>query len=258
MSKLRFGKTTIYPNLHIWEGIPGGSVVRYLPAKAGDAGLILGSGRLPGEGHGNPFQYFCMGNPMDRGAWWATVRGVAKELDTTQRLNNNTAGKWQNSDGNPVLLKAKVFPAALHIKPLQRMATMTGKAKVSFPRGADVRLHKGTQVIQTSVYTAAPTWGWSLPLWESEACLAGVGMGLLRNTTRTNMWTSVHGVHRKALNHFPCSLQEYTDMPFIKTISARNSLAVQWLGLWAFITDGLGLIPGQGTKIPQVTQSGQK
>ena len=68
MSKLRFGKTTIYPNLHIWEGIPGGSVVRYLPAKAGDAGLILGSGRLPGEGHGNPFQYFCMGNPMDRGA----------------------------------------------------------------------------------------------------------------------------------------------------------------------------------------------
>ena len=143
MSKLRFGKTTIYPNLHIWEGIPGGSVVRYPPAKAGEAGLILGSGRLRGEGNGNPFQYFCMGNPMYRGAWWATVRGVAKELDTTQLLNNNnTAGKWQNSDGNPVLLKAKVFPAALHIKPLQRMSTLTGKAKVSFPWGADVRAQR--------------------------------------------------------------------------------------------------------------------
>ena len=59
-------------------------MVRYLPAKAGDAGLILGSGRVPGEGNGNPFQYSCLGNPMDRGASWATVHGVAKELDTTQ------------------------------------------------------------------------------------------------------------------------------------------------------------------------------
>ena len=84
MSRLRFGKTTVYPNLHIWEGFRGGSVVRYLPAKAGDAGLILGSGRVPGEGNGNPFQYSCLGNPMDRGARWATVHGVAKELDTTQ------------------------------------------------------------------------------------------------------------------------------------------------------------------------------
>ena len=41
-------------------------------------GLIPGSGRSPGEGHGNPFQYSCLENPMDRGAWWATVHGVAK------------------------------------------------------------------------------------------------------------------------------------------------------------------------------------
>ena len=43
-----------------------------------DMGLILGSGRSPGEGHGNPLQYSCLGNPMDRGAWWATVHRVAK------------------------------------------------------------------------------------------------------------------------------------------------------------------------------------
>ena len=49
-------------------GFPGGSVVKNMPVKAGDAGSIPGSGRYPGEGNGNPFQYSCLGNPMDRGA----------------------------------------------------------------------------------------------------------------------------------------------------------------------------------------------
>ena len=52
-------------------------VVKNPPAKAGDLGLIPGSGRFPGGGNGNPFQYFCLGNPADRGAWWATVHRVA-------------------------------------------------------------------------------------------------------------------------------------------------------------------------------------
>ena len=55
--------------------------VKNLSANAGDArdtGLILGLGRSPGEGHGNPLQYACLENPMDRGAWWATVHMVAK------------------------------------------------------------------------------------------------------------------------------------------------------------------------------------
>ena len=49
---------------------------------AGDLGLIPGSGRFPGEGNSNPFQYHCLGNPMDRGACQATVHGVTKEFDT--------------------------------------------------------------------------------------------------------------------------------------------------------------------------------
>ena len=56
-------------------------MVKNLPANGGDirdAGLIPGSGRSPGGGQGNPLQYSCLENPMDRGAWWATVRGVAK------------------------------------------------------------------------------------------------------------------------------------------------------------------------------------
>ena len=55
-------------------------MVKVLPANAGDArdtGLIPGSGRSPREGNGKPLQYSCLGNPMDRGTWWATVRGVA-------------------------------------------------------------------------------------------------------------------------------------------------------------------------------------
>ena len=61
-------------------------MVENLPAHAGDmraTGSIPALGRSPGEGNGNPLQYSCPGNPMDRGAWWATVHGVAQELDLT-------------------------------------------------------------------------------------------------------------------------------------------------------------------------------
>ena len=70
-------------------GLPGGSAVKNPPASAedaGDTGSIPGSGRCPGEGNGNPLQYSCLGNPVDRGAWQATVHGVAKESDTTYLL----------------------------------------------------------------------------------------------------------------------------------------------------------------------------
>ena len=52
--------------------------VNNLPASAGDAGLIPGLGRSPGEGNGNPLQYSCLENPMDRGDWWVTVHGVTE------------------------------------------------------------------------------------------------------------------------------------------------------------------------------------
>ena len=55
-------------------------MVKNPPSNAGDSGLIPGSERLPGEGNGNPLQYSCLENPMDRGAWWSTDRGVAKSL----------------------------------------------------------------------------------------------------------------------------------------------------------------------------------
>ena len=53
------------------------------PTNLGNMGLIPGLGRSPGEGNGKPLQYSCLENPMNEGAWWATVHGVAKELDMT-------------------------------------------------------------------------------------------------------------------------------------------------------------------------------
>ena len=60
---------------------PGGAVVKNLPANAGDSGdmgSIPGSGRFHGEGNGNPLEYSCLGNSMDRGTWQTTVHGVTK------------------------------------------------------------------------------------------------------------------------------------------------------------------------------------
>ena len=69
---------------HLWikeRGFPSGSAVKNLPANAGDAGdtgSIVGLGRYPGVGNGNPLQYSCLENSVDRGAWRAAVQGVAK------------------------------------------------------------------------------------------------------------------------------------------------------------------------------------
>ena len=59
-------------------GFPGGSDGKESACTVGDVGSIPGSGRFPEEGNGYPFQYSCLENPLDRGAWWAIVQGVAK------------------------------------------------------------------------------------------------------------------------------------------------------------------------------------
>ena len=64
-------------------GFQGSSVIKNMPANAGDVGSIPGSGRPSGEENGNPLQYSSLENSMDRGAWWATVHEVTKESDIT-------------------------------------------------------------------------------------------------------------------------------------------------------------------------------
>ena len=67
-------------------GVNGGSDSRESAFNVGDLGSVPGLGRSPGGGHGNPLQYSCLENLLDRGAWWATVHGH-KELDTTEQLS---------------------------------------------------------------------------------------------------------------------------------------------------------------------------
>ena len=74
-------------------------MVKNPPANAGDTGSIPGLGRPPGGGNGNPLQYSCLENPMDRGAWWATVHGVSKSWTRLKLLSTDTY-----SISNPVSL----------------------------------------------------------------------------------------------------------------------------------------------------------
>ena len=71
-------QTPFQGKICVFEGFPGDLVGKNLPANAGDTGSIPGSGRCPGGGNGNPHQYSCLGNAMERGAWQATVHGVTK------------------------------------------------------------------------------------------------------------------------------------------------------------------------------------
>ena len=76
-------------------GFPGGSVVKEYACNAGDAGdigLIPGSETSPGEGHGNPFQYSCLENPMDRGAWWTAVHRVIESEVTEHACTSFVCG----------------------------------------------------------------------------------------------------------------------------------------------------------------------
>ena len=93
--------------LDLGKGLPGASQValvvkkkkkNHLPMQVDirDVDLIPGSERSPGEGHGNPLQYSCLENPMDRGAWWATVHGVAQ---SQTRLSTHAGGFQDEQQG---------------------------------------------------------------------------------------------------------------------------------------------------------------
>ena len=69
---------------------PGSSTIKNPLANTGYMGLIPGSGRSPGGGNGNPLQYFCLGNPKDRGAWQATVHGVEKLTQLSNSIHTRT------------------------------------------------------------------------------------------------------------------------------------------------------------------------
>ena len=112
-------------SIYLLMGFLDGSLVKNPPANARDAGLIPGSGRSPGEGNGNPFQCSCLGTPMERGAWWATVNGFTKESDMIQQLTttktpSHLVGKeWIM----PFLPDAKSVALSVHVCQTSRKAS---------------------------------------------------------------------------------------------------------------------------------------
>ena len=90
-------------------------VVKNPPANAADLrdlGLIPGLGRASGAGNGNPLQYSCVGNHMDRGAWWSTVRGVTKsrtQLSTRARVHTHTHCAQMSVGHLPQVVRTYLF-----------------------------------------------------------------------------------------------------------------------------------------------------
>ena len=89
----------VFLKCNLSSGFPGGTSGKEPPCHAGgirDVALIPGSGRSPGGGHHNPLQYSCLENPMDRGAWWATVHGIAKSWTWLSIHTRRTKGEIMN------------------------------------------------------------------------------------------------------------------------------------------------------------------
>ena len=108
---------------------PGGSDSKASAYNAGDPGLIPGLGRSPGDGNGNPLQYYCLENPMDRGAWQATVHGVSKSWTQLCNFTFTSLTPWKESYDQPRqhiksrditlpkkvrLVKVMVFPVVMY------------------------------------------------------------------------------------------------------------------------------------------------
>ena len=95
----------------VFKGFPGSSVVKNPPANAGDlrdAGSVSGLGRSPGEGNGNPLQYSCLGNLMDRGGWWAMVHEAPK--GQTRPSDSRRARAWYLKRKNSKLNTYTLLP----------------------------------------------------------------------------------------------------------------------------------------------------
>ena len=134
-------------------------MVKTLPTNAGDVGFIPGSGRPPGEGNDKPLQYSCLGNPVDRGVWWATVRGVAKELEVTEPLSNKI--KQVSSASNRSLIPCGNPRSYSGLHACQTGGRGSWGIYIPVPVGHWLRSAPGMLTLQD--------------FWFSPECLSGVG-----------------------------------------------------------------------------------
>ena len=113
------------------EGNYTGAVLKNLPANAGDgrdASLIPGSGRSPGVGNGHPLQYSCLGNPMDRGAWWVTDHGIT---ESQTHLSTHRYLRREDLQGPSLSRNWEVLNRVLHPSEMYHQLPMSQSGLVS-------------------------------------------------------------------------------------------------------------------------------
>ena len=125
------------------QAFPGGSDGKESACNAGDPGLIPGSGKYPGEENGNPLKYSCLESPMDGGAWWALVHGVAK---SQARLNDQHF--------HPLQSRLQSRTASVTGKVSQHLLAHLQRRETNQPRGQNVH-HQMTLMIRKS-FTLLP------------------------------------------------------------------------------------------------------
>ena len=183
--------------IHMSLGFPDGAGVKNSPASAGDKrdlGLIPGSGRSPGEGHGTPLQHSCLGNPMDRGAWWATVHGVEKgqtrlkhvcthsqmnlliKQKQTHRLRELSYGCWGEGWGDGMdrytllylnwITNKDLLWASLVAQRIKRLPTM---------KETRVRSLGWEDPLEKEMATHSSTLAWRIPWTEEPGGLQSMG-----------------------------------------------------------------------------------
>ena len=165
-----------------WD-FPGGSVVKNPPANAGDAedaGSIPGLGRSPRGGNGNPVQYSCLGNPMDRGAWLATVLRVAK--------SRTWLSDWAHTQAKSRVKLYKIIKVsvkAIHRSPLpppsQALPKLASYRHPNWSKFFKKQQHCGRTPPQISIlhltFTIAPVWKHDCPsTWAPVSISIGMSM----------------------------------------------------------------------------------
>ena len=98
----------------IWESFPGSSIGKESACNAGDPSSIPGSGTSLGEGNGNPLQYSCLENPTDRGAWWTTAHGIARNWTLLSTSTNEHERKCVNP--NLLIHLTSLSPLCIYTK----------------------------------------------------------------------------------------------------------------------------------------------
>ena len=205
---------------------------RRLPVNAEDsknAGLIPGLGRFPREGNGNPLQYSCLENPMDRGTWWATVHGVAKESDKTEwlalyRLPIPISFLWQACEVKEREVIFRISPRT--INPESETANCPSIHHVTLFLFLEPHFEGEIQehYLVSSVQSISRVWFFATP-WTAAR---QASLSITNSRSSPKLLPSSHLILCRPLLLLP------PIPPSIRVFSNESTLRVRWPSYWSF------------------------